>query len=136
MTLEVDVDDQVPFLFGHVEAHLVPQDPGVVDEHVEPAELVDRLRDQRLTAVPARDVVEVRGRLPAGGDDLVDHLLGRTLVGALAARLAAEIVDDDRGALGGEEQRLRPPDPATRTRDDRDLAVELTHWTPLVPNLT
>ena len=99
MTLEVDVDDRVPFLFGHVEAHLVPEDPGVVDEDVEPAELVDGLGDQRLTAVPARDVVEVRGRLPTGGDDLVDHLLGRTLVGAFAARLAAEVVDDDRSTL-------------------------------------
>ena len=85
VTLEVDVDDRVPLLLGHVEAHLVAEDPGVVDEDVEPAELVDRLRDQRLAAVPGRDVVEVGDGLPAGGDDLVDDLLGRALVRALTA---------------------------------------------------
>ena len=116
VTLEVDVDDRVPLLLGHVEAHLVPEDPGVVDEHVEAAELVDRLRDQRLPAVPGGDVVEVRDGPTAGGDDLVGDLLGRALVRALAARLAAEVVHDDRGTLGREQQRLGPADAATRRR--------------------
>ena len=51
--------------------------PGVVHEDVEAAELVDRVRDQRLRAGPRRDVVAVRDRGAAGGGDLVDDLVGR-----------------------------------------------------------
>ena len=68
--------------------------------------------------------------LAAGRGDLVDDLLGRALVGALAGGLAAEVVDDDRGTLGREQQRLGAPDPAPGAGDDRDLAVEADPWTP------
>ena len=37
--LEVDREDLVPLLLGHLVAHRVAVDPGVVDEHVQPAEL-------------------------------------------------------------------------------------------------
>jgi hypothetical protein len=46
VALEVDVDDRVPLGLVHVEAHLVAQDAGVVDEHVEPSERVDGLGDE------------------------------------------------------------------------------------------
>ena len=46
--LQVDADHRVPLVLGHREDHPVAQDPGVVDEHVEAAEQVDRL------AAPAR----------------------------------------------------------------------------------
>src|SRR3712207_8841421 len=38
--------DGVPVGLVHREHHLVPEDPGVVDEHVEAAEGVDRLGDE------------------------------------------------------------------------------------------
>ena len=63
--------------------------PGVVDEHVEASERVDRLLDEAGGAVPVADVVGVRGRLAAGGDDLVDDLLRRARVGAGAVTAAA-----------------------------------------------
>ena len=62
----------------------VAQDAGVVDHHVEPAELVDRLLDERFRAVPRRDVVGVGDGPAAGRHDLVDHLLGGPGIGALA----------------------------------------------------
>ena len=40
--LEVDGDDGVPLLLGHVGEHAVAQDAGVVDDDVEVAERVDR----------------------------------------------------------------------------------------------
>ena len=50
--------------------------------------------------------------------------------------LAAEVVHDDRRALGREQQRLGPADAAPGAGDDRDLAVELTHGPPSERNLT
>ena len=81
----------------------------------------------RLAAGPARAVVVVRDGLAAGGRDLVDDLLRRGAVGALAGARTAEVVHDDLRALAREEQRLGAPDAASRAGDDRDLAVEESH---------
>jgi hypothetical protein len=61
VTLEVDVDDDVPLVLGHREAHAVAQDPGVVDHDVDPAEPLDRKPHERRSPGPARDVVGVGG---------------------------------------------------------------------------
>ena len=52
VALQVDPDDVVPVRLVHVEAHLVPQDAGVVDQDVELAEGVDGLLDQLLRPLP------------------------------------------------------------------------------------
>ena len=127
MTLQVHLDDRVEFLLGHVEAHLVAEDPGVADEHVEATEGLDRLVDHPLGAAPARAVVVVRGRVATGRLDLVDDLLCRRLVGPLTCSRAAEVVHDDLRALLREEQRLGAPDAAAGAGDHGDLAVEETH---------
>jgi hypothetical protein len=132
VTLEVDVDDGVPFRLVHVETHLVAQDAGVVDEHVEPAEGVDRLVHECFGAAPRRDAVVVRDRVAALRLDLVDHLLRGCGVGSFATRRAAEVVHDHRGTFGCEEQRVRTTDTAAGTGDDRDLAVEVAHSVLLV----
>ena len=117
VALEVDVDDDVPLLLGHRHEHAVAEDAGVVDEHVEAPEGVDRGADQRLAAVPVGDVVVRRDGLAAGGADLGGRLLGDV----------AEVVDDDLGALGGEQQGVLAPEPAAGAGDDRDPAVECPH---------
>ena len=127
MALQVDVDDRVPLGLVHVEAHLVAEDARVVDEHVEAAERVDGLLHHALGARPGRDAVVVRLGAAARRDDLVDDLLRGRRVGAVAAGAAAEVVDDDRGALGREQQRVTAADAAPGAGDDRDLAVEQTH---------
>ncbi len=63
VALQVDVDDRVPLLLGHVDQHPVPQDAGVVDQHVEVAEGLDGGVDQALAALPVADVVGVGHRL-------------------------------------------------------------------------
>ena len=117
VALQVDVDDVVPLLLRHRHEHAVAQDAGVVDQHVEVAEGVDRGADQRLAAVPARDVVVRRDGLAAGGADLLGGLL----------RDLAEVVDDDLGALGREQARVLAPEAAAGAGDDRDPAVECPH---------
>ncbi len=52
--LQVDLDDRVPLGLAHVGEHAVTEDAGVVDQHVEAAERVDRLGDQRARRRPSR----------------------------------------------------------------------------------
>ena len=73
------------------------------------------------------DVVVAGDGLAAHRRDLVDDLLGRRRVGAGAVGAAAEVVDDDLGALAGEQQRVLPADAPAGPGDDGDPAVELAH---------
>ena len=87
-------------------------EPGVVDEHVEPAAALDGLVDQpRTSASSATSTVR-----PTPSGYARGRLLGAPQVG-----------DHDPGALGREPVRDRPADPLRGARDDRDLAVELPH---------
>ena len=125
VALEVDGDDGVPLVLGHVDDHPVAQDAGVVDEDVEVAERLDRRVDQPLGALPVGDVVAVDDRLAAQV-----ALISATTCWAgvasppVAVVGAAEVVDDDLGALRGEQQRVLAADAASRSGDDRDATVE------------
>ena len=116
--LQVDLDDGVPLVLGHREDHPVAQDAGVVDEHVEAAEQVDRLLHQRLGAVERRHVGVVGDRHAAGRGDLVDHRLGRPGVAAGAVARAAEVVHQHVGAVRGEQQRVLAADAPAGAGDD------------------
>ncbi len=59
--------------------------------------------------------------------DLVDDLLRRRPVGALAAAAGAGIVDDDLGAVRGHQLGDFGADPATRAGADRDPSLEHAH---------
>ncbi len=69
----------------------------------------------------------VRDSLPARGLDLVDDLLSDRLVGSLAAKAGAEVVDDHRGAFGSQLHGDCPPDAATGAGNERSLSIKLPH---------
>ncbi len=125
---QVDGDRALPVELRDRVDRREPRDARVVEDDVEPTEARERGVDQPAGAVPIGDVARVGDRLPAGfgdrGDDLVSRV-GRCR--AFSRHLAAEIVDDDRGTLGRERERMGAADAATRASDDRDLPVELTH---------
>ena len=77
MPLEVHGDDGVELLFAGVRDHPVPDDAGVVDQHVQTPERVDRRRDEPGRLIPVRDVGPVGDGLPTGGTDFVDDGLRR-----------------------------------------------------------
>ena len=88
---------------------------GIVDEDVEPAELVDGLLDRALAEVLVADVAGDRDRLAAF---LLDDLLGlRRIV------MLAQIEDGDVGALAREQGGDRAADAAVGAGDQRDLAL-------------
>ncbi len=121
MTLQVDVDDAVPLLLGHVDENAVPQDAGVVDEDVEIAEGFDGGVDEPLAALPVAHVIGIGQSLAAHLLDLVDDLLRRAAVVTRPVDGAAEVVHDDLGALAGKEQRVLAADAATGAGDDGRL---------------
>ena len=88
---------------------------------------VDGRVDQPLGPLPVGDVVAVDDRLAAQRHDLGDDFAGRAVVRAGTVVGAAEVVDDDLGALGGEQQRVLATDAAPGSGDDRDASLECSH---------
>src|SRR5262249_49546773 len=91
---------------------------GIVDEHVDVAEALDRLRRQRLD----------RGFLADVGDHArhrIDAVPGRDLLRELAA--VGDIGDHDARALGGEGERIVPADALGAAGHDRGAAGESGH---------
>jgi hypothetical protein len=127
MAAQVDLDDRVPLLDGHVEDHLVAQDPRVVDDGVELTPGVERQLHQRGRALGLGDVLEMGHGIAPGGLDLLDHLGGGPGVGAGPVPFAADVVHDDARALLREQQRLAAADAASRAGDHGDLAVQHGH---------
>jgi hypothetical protein len=122
--LQVHLDDRVPLLLGHREQHAVTEDAGVVDQHVQTAERVDRLGDEALGPVPRADVIGVRRGLATEGLDLVHDLLRGAGIAAAAVACATEVVHDDLPALGSEHHRVLATDASTGARDDAHPAFD------------
>jgi hypothetical protein len=119
--LQVDVQDQVEEVVVQVVEHPVPGDPGVVDQDVQLAVL----RDRAVRQLAGGGQVDGVGQADAGdAAGLLDQ------VGGLVRRLRVHVVDHDGRAVRGEPECGRPADPATRTGDDCDLAVQPAHPRP------
>jgi hypothetical protein len=119
----VDLDHRVPLRLAHGEQHAVAEDAGVVHDDVEAAEDVDGLADDALAALPRADVVGVGDCRATGGDDLIDHLLGRAGVATAAVPGAAEVVDDHVGAVSRQHQCVLAAEAAAGPGDDGDAPV-------------
>ena len=121
---QVDVEDRVPLLVAHLLDDRVPGVAGIVHDDMAVAERVDRRLDDAIAEVGLGDVAVAGHRLAAHLDDLGDGLLRRRIV---------DIVDHDAGAVAHQTQRDFLADAASRTGDDRHLAIHLTHVVLLEP---
>src|SRR5207237_3761031 len=90
--LQMDGDDRVPLLLAHVEDHPVAEDAGAGDERVEPAPFLERRADDAAGAVPGRDGVGIRDRLPASALALLHHVEARAPRGRAAGYGHSEVV--------------------------------------------
>jgi hypothetical protein len=116
-------DHGIPLGIGHVHQHPVAEDPGVVDQHVESAERVDRRVDQSFCPLPVTDVFAVRHRLGAGATDLLHHLACGPVRRTAPVDLGSEVVDHDLGALACEFDGVLPADAPARTGDHGDPSL-------------
>jgi hypothetical protein len=94
-------------------------DAGVADHDVDRSEVVARGLDHGADRAAVIDGCLVRGRLPAGRDDLLDNLFRGIVL--------APVVHRDRGTVRREPDRNRPPDSSGGTRDNSHSAVEPRH---------
>ena len=124
---QVHVDDRLPVLREHIVKHSVAQDAGGVEHDVQTAERLARLLDHRQAVVEFGDRPVVRCRIAAGRLDLVDDLLRRRLVGALAAAAGAGIVDHDLGAVRGHQFGDLSPDSASCSSAKCHPSLEHAH---------
>ena len=120
VALEVHADHRVPLLLARREDHAVAQEAGVVDEHVEAAERVDRGVHQAAGALPVGDVVGVGDGLAARRDDLVDEELRGRAVGTGSLARDAEVVHDDARAFTREQACVLAADAAPGAGHDHD----------------
>ena len=122
--LQVHVDDRLEVLGLELGEALVAQDPGVVHEDVDPAEVVERGLDDRLAAFGRGDRVVVGCGLAAGLDDLLHGRVGHAAAAAAAVGRAAEVVHDDGRAAARELEGVGLAEAAARAGDHGHAAVE------------
>ena len=116
--VEVDVDDRAELLGRLVGGRHRGADAGVVDQHVDPAELRHRRVDERLALVGVGDVGGHGEHLAAGVPDQLRGLL--EAVGPPGA-------EHHVGPGLGQPLRERDAEPAGGAGDDGDLAVQPEH---------
>ncbi|MDF9816812.1 hypothetical protein M2266_006125 [Streptomyces sp. SPB162] len=116
----MDAQHRVPVVLFEVDEHPVAQEPGVVDEGVEPPERIDRGGDQGGGPCRGGDVVAVGDRFAAQRPNLVDDPLGRPRRAARAVEADPEVVDDDARALAREGEGVGAAEAAPRAGDDGD----------------
>src|SRR5438067_9788568 len=88
---------------------------GIIDEYIEPAELIDRLADRELADLLVADVAGNRNRPPPF---LLDDLLRLRRIIVLA-----KVEDSDIGTLPREQSGDDATDAAVATGDQRDRAL-------------
>ena len=127
----MDLDDRLEVDDRHAMEDAVAQDAGIVDDAVDAAEGIDRGLDDVGGRSRVRHRIEIGDSLAAGLADGVDDLFGRVRVtAAFAVGGAAEIIDNDLGALRRAKLRNGAADAAPRASDDHDLvgkALALGH---------
>ena len=129
--LEICRENPIPVGFRHLNDAAELGNAHVVVKHVDAA-IGGRARLNHCFGISGvTDVGAVCHRLAAIALDDVGDLFGGPLVCSLTADRAAQVVDDDLGALLGQLERLAPADAVPRPGDDGHLAVEQTH--PLDP---
>ena len=114
---EIGCQHLLPFAVGHIQQRRKGIDAGVVDQHVQPPALRDRLRDQPVHVCRPRDIGRQHPRDPAVRLDLRDHLLrglGRLPIGH----------DHRRAGLGKAAGDARA-DAAAAAGDEDDFACEV-----------
>ena len=77
-----------------------------------------------------RDVVCICNGFTSGGSDLLDDRVGHRARARGAVAVAAVVVHDHTSTLGGEQQRVRAPQPSACSGHHRDLTVEPSHVYP------
>src|SRR5271166_2439231 len=117
---QIDREDPVPVVVGHLGHRLVERDAGVVDQDVQAAVEVDDLADSSSTVIPARDIalMDTDLRAVTGCRQLGEELLCLLSVPAVPS--------GHRCSLTGQALADRRTDSASTTRHESNSPTELS----------
>ena len=121
---QVHLDDGLEGFHAHFVEDHVAQNAGIVDDAVEPAEMVGRRLDDPAGGNGFRHRLEVGDRGAAALLDFLDHFLGGCGARSRAVGGPAGIVDHDLGARGSADQRDLAADAAACAGDDDDFILQ------------
>jgi hypothetical protein len=110
--LEVDVDDPIELIFGHVLELGIGHDPGVVDQHVD---LAAALVNRTYHCLDARHVGHVHGKRHRLATHRFDH------AGGVFSSLGVHVTDRHDGTFLRKLDGRRLTDTASGARDDGNL---------------
>ncbi|MGY3080754.1 hypothetical protein ACVWZZ_007162 [Bradyrhizobium sp. LM6.10] len=119
----MNLDDGLERLHAHLVEDHVAQDAGIVDDAVEPAEMIGRGLHDLAGGDGFGHRLEIGDRGAAALLDLLDHFLSGGCARTGAVGGATGIVDHDLGAFRRAEQRDLAPDAAPCTGNDDDLVL-------------
>ncbi len=117
----VNLVNQVPVGIAHLDEALVTQDTGVIDDNVNTAKVVHGALNDFLAV---DHVVRVGNRSTASGFDFFNNLECCIAVGAFTLGAATQIVNDDFGAMLGEQQGVRAANTAASAGYDDNFVVK------------
>ncbi len=126
-TAQMDVEHRSEVLPLEVVERFVAQYPGVVDHHVDAAELVDGLLHHRRCRFRIGDRSVVGDRRPARVLDLGNDLVRGPALGAGPVGRHAGIVDDDRRPALRQQTGVMSPEAPARSGDEGDPVLEIDH---------
>ncbi len=132
---EVDADDVVPHVVGHLDEWSECGDACVGDEHIDPPELPERRIDELAhvgTAAGVRFERQARSAEPFHHPHGFVELLGRAHRRG-DRELPGDVTDHDPRAFSGEGDRVVAPLPLGGARDHHHLVLEAVHGIPPGP---
>src|SRR5829696_4407117 len=118
--LHVHVEHRVPVLFAHPEQQVIPQEPRIVDQNVDPTEVVPNLLERRRDLLGVRYVAPDRDNLRTRGLDGLD---------CLPTGFLGEVQNRDVGPVLCQPYRFRGPDAPGSAGYHRYPSVESAHAT-------
>ena len=126
MAAQMDADYRVPLLDRHVENHAVAQDAGDVHQDIQFAVFLDRLIDEALAAFGSRDVLWFEEAAPSAALISLATSSAGEWVSFCPATANSQVVDHDRGTLGGQRLGDFATDSTSATGYGGNFTFEMT----------
>ncbi|MCY1392665.1 hypothetical protein D9M71_75440 [compost metagenome] len=113
--------DLLPVAVFHFVEGLVAQDPGIIDQHIDPAKGIQCLLDNTR---PVGHRIMVGQRRATRFTNLRHHPVGRRGAGAFALGRAAQIIDHHPRTVAGKQQGMRSAQAAASSGDNHHFIVQ------------